>query len=182
MKSSRLTFTAAVFAIVAGHLLCGRAIGWPPGTASASDRIAEAAIPACTKENLSIKAGEGDAAMGGVREIPFIITNTSSSSCTVTGYPSLDLLNKAGAVVKRATRQKSDDPIAPVALEPGKTASFMLNYNAGGAGYMGKPCPTYSRVRISVPGISGSWTLKAGVQTCAKTNFEVSALRTGSPE
>jgi hypothetical protein len=120
--------------------------------------------------------------MGGVRETPFVLTNVSKAPCTLKGYPSLELVNKAGALVKRATKQKSDDPIASVTIEPGKTAWFALNFNAGGAGYMGKPCPTYRQVKITTPGATRPFVLQSEIQTCAKTDFEVSAIVAGAPE
>ena len=90
--------------------------------------------------------------MGGVRRTPFTLTNVSNAQCVLNGYVSLELLNKAGAVVKRAIKQKTDDPIAAAILMPGKTAWFALNFNAGGAGYMGKPCPVYRQMKITTPG------------------------------
>jgi len=119
--------------------------------------------------------------MGGVRRAPFTITNVSKSACVLDGYPLLELLNKAGAVVKRATKEETDERIAPVTIEAGKTAWFALNYNAGGAGYMGKPCPTYARVRITLTA-SARLVLKSDVQSCAKTQFEVTPIRAGTPE
>jgi hypothetical protein len=136
----------------------------------------------CARENLSIKAGETDAAMGGVRQTPFVLTNVSKAACTIEGYPSLGLLNKAGALVKRATKQKSDDPITPATLEPGKTAWFALNFNAGGAGYMGKPCPNYRRMKITIPGAKRPFILRSEIQTCPKTDFKVTAIVAGTPE
>ena len=53
---------------------------------------------------------------------PFVLTNVSKAPCTLEGYASLELLNKAGKLVKRATKQKSDDPVTRATIEPGKTA------------------------------------------------------------
>jgi hypothetical protein len=136
----------------------------------------------CTHENLKVKAGEGNAAMGGVRETPFIFTNVSASPCTLEGYPNLELLNEKGSLVKRATKQKSDETVAAVTIEPGKAAWFNLNYNAGGAGHMGKPCPTYPKVRIIAPGVTQPFMLRAGIQTCARTDFAVTAISSGAPQ
>jgi hypothetical protein len=148
----------------------------PPG------RPTLAILRSCTHENLRVKSGEGDAAMGGVREVPFIFTNVSASPCTLEGYPHLELLNKKGLLVKRATKQKADAPVAAVTIEPHKTAWFNLNYNAGGAGYMGKPCPAYPKVKIIAPGIKQPFVLRADIQTCAGTDFSVTAINSGEPQ
>ncbi|HYW70651.1 MAG TPA: DUF4232 domain-containing protein [Pyrinomonadaceae bacterium] len=142
----------------------------------------QAAGRVCERADLKIKEGETDAAMGGVRRTPFILTNASASACTLKGYVALELLNQAGAVVKRATKQKSDDPITAVNLEPGKTAWFALNHNAGGAGYMGKPCPNYARVRITTPGAKTPFVVRGEIQSCAGTDLEVTPISGGTPE
>jgi hypothetical protein len=139
-------------------------------------------LQACAHQNLKVKAGEGNAAMGGVRETPFIFTNVSASACTLEGYPNLELLNEKGALVKRATRQRSEERVAAVIIEPGKTAWFNLNYNAGGAGHMGKPCPAYPKVKITAPGVTQPFVLRAEIQTCVRTDFSVTAITAGEPQ
>ena len=174
----RLRFSLGMVGLAA---LLGASISL--STASSAHREATPPPPTpCTRESLTIKEGETDAAMGGVRSAPFTLTNVSKAACTLEGYPSLELLSKTGAVVKRATKQKSDNPIAPATLEPGKTAWFALNFNAGGAGYMGKPCPSYKRLRITAPGVTRPFVLNSDIQTCAKTDFEVTPIVAGSPE
>jgi len=135
----------------------------------------------CVREDLRIKEGETDAAMGGVRETPYIFTNVSSSACSLDGYPIVELLNRRGAVVRRASKQKSDEPAATATLAPGKTAEFNLYYNSGGAGHMGKPCPTYPKVRILAPGMTKAFVLRSEIQSCPRTDFQVSSVRSGTP-
>ncbi|HEX3146239.1 MAG TPA: DUF4232 domain-containing protein [Pyrinomonadaceae bacterium] len=147
-----------------------------------SVRQAPANVQPCAREALKIKEGETDAAMGGVRRTPYVLTNISQSPCTLQGYPSLELLNNAGAVIKRATKEKTDEPITAATLEPGKTAWFALNFNAGGAGYMGKPCPTYRQLRITMPGAKRPFVLKTEIQTCARSDFDVTPVVAGTPE
>jgi hypothetical protein len=136
----------------------------------------------CVREDLRIKEGETDAAMGGVRETPYTFTNISSSACTLDGYPALELLNQKGMVVRRATKQKSDEPTAAVILDPGKTAWFNFSYNSGGAGNMGKPCPTYPKLKIVAPGTTPAFVLRSGVQSCPGTELQVSAIQSGAPQ
>src|SRR5947199_2230585 len=99
-------------------------------------------VPQCIRESLSLKEGETDAAMGGVRVTDYVFTNTSSSPCTLNGYPRVELLNRKGRVARRAVNsdQLPNDsekmPPQLVTLEPGKTAWFRIYYNSGGAGHM----------------------------------------------
>jgi len=143
-----------------------------------------AAVPQCLRENLSLKEGETDAAMGGVRVTDYIFTNKSSSACTLNGYPRLELLNRQGRVARRAVskEQLPDDsektPPKLVTLEPGKTGWFRLFYNVGGAGVI-KPCPTY-KLKIVAPGTTRAFIFRS-FQSCPRTDFQVSPVRSGMP-
>jgi hypothetical protein len=151
-------------------------------TSDIANKSAQPRARKCLREDLRIKEGETDAAMGGVRETPYTFTNISSSACTLDGYPALGLLNQKGMVVRRATKQKSDEPTAAVILDPGKAAWFNFNYNSGGAGHMGKPCPTYPKLKIVAPGTTRAFVLRSGVQSCPRTDLQVSAIQSGAPQ
>ena len=181
MRRIRIALMMTAVAAVAGYFIIPGTV-LSEATNPTSSAIVQSNTRSCAGPSLSIKMGESDAAMGGVRSTPFVIKNNSSSPCTLEGYPALELLNQARAVVKRATKQKTDEPLTPVTLEPGKTAWFALNHNAGGAGYMGKPCPTYTHVRISLPSMTRSFILRGDIQTCAKTDFEVTRISASTPE
>jgi hypothetical protein len=142
----------------------------------------------CSSGQLSVKAGDEDAAMGGVRTMTYTFTNTSSSPCTLNGYPVYELLNKAGhpvpgkRAINKAKMMVDTDPVPPkeVTLDAGKTAIFFVYYNNGGAGYLGKPCPTYPKVRITAPGTKKGFVLKADIQTCIRP--QVSSVRPPTTE
>lgn len=182
MKIYRIVFAAIIFAFVGALPGMSNATGLIKVAGLKPPDAAQSSTQPCAREDLKIKEGETDAAMGGVRRTPYVLTNASKAPCTLKGYPALELLNKAGAVVKRATKQKTDDPISTATLEPGKTAWFALNFNAGGAGYMGKPCPTYRQVRITTPGAKRPFVLKTEIQTCGKSDFDVTPILAGAPE
>ena len=111
------------------------------------------------------KAGE-DAAMGGARMAEYAFTNTSNRLCTLKGHPRFEVLNASGRVVRRgrAAEHRAD----LVAIEPGKAATFSVTYNAGGAGRVGRPCPTYPRVRITAPGHRRGLVLREPIQICGE--------------
>ncbi len=179
MKTRTVALAVLAIAAFGGQLISGAA---PLRDADAAVVAPQADPQPCTRAALTIKEGETDAAMGGVRRTPYTLTNVSKSPCVLKGYASLELLNKAGAVVKRATQQKTDDPITAAILEPGKTAWFALNFNAGGAGYMGKPCPVYRQMKVTTPGAQRSFVLKSVIQTCTKSDFSITPITAGAPE
>jgi hypothetical protein len=149
-----------------------------------SPAVTQTGTPPCRRANLSLKEGETDAAMGGVRLTDYIITNKSTAACTLKGYPRVELLNQQKRIARRAVdrEQLIDDsektPPQVVTLEPGKTAWFRLHYNSGGAG-LEKPCPSF-RLQILAPGTTGPFVFRS-FTWCPGTDFEVSPVRAGKP-
>ena len=139
-------------------------------------------VRSCRRENLSVKEGETDAAMGGVRVTPYVFTSISSSACSLSGYPKLELLNGKGRIVRRARRQHSDTTAEAVTIESGKTAWFNLYYNSGGTGHVGRPCPTYPKLRIIAPGITRPFVVRSQITSCARSEFDVSSIHPGMPD
>lgn len=152
--------------------------------------VQNGAAAQCLRQNLSVKEGDTDAAMGGVRLTTYTFTNKSSSPCTLKGYPRVELLSRTGRVARRAVSSKalpgeSEGDAKPpqlVTIEPGKTVWFNIYFNNGGAGHMGKPCTTYPKVRITAPGAGQAFTLRGDIQSCARTDFQVSPVRSGTPQ
>jgi hypothetical protein len=136
----------------------------------------------CYENQLSVRHVSEDAAMGGVRTIDYAFTNTSQSPCTLDGYPRFEVLDRSGRLARngrarRGLTRLGDDAKKgphPVTIEPGKTARFIVYYNAGGAGYMGKPCPVYRKVRITAPGARRGFVLRDELQLCS--SLEVSPV------
>jgi len=141
----------------------------------------------CRDNQLLVLHVSDDAAMGGLRSIEYDFTNNSLSPCTLKGYPNFEVLNKTGRIVRvgRATHGlnmmgdgvKSTPQL--VTIEPGKSARFLVHYNAGGAGRE-KPCPTYGKVRITAPGITRGLVLRESLQLCG--GVEVSPVGLSSAE
>jgi hypothetical protein len=126
--------------------------------------------------------------MGGDRSMDFAFKNTSTSPCTLNGYPRFELLNRSrrparhGRAVNDA-QMLSDDGEAHlpqlVTIMPGKTAWFRFHFREGGAGHVGKPCPTFPIIKITAPGTKRDFILREGIQSCS--GVEVSAIRSGMP-
>ena len=165
----------AILAVVCGHN------GYTQAThafVSANSSAAEQ----CTYTQLSLQHEDEDAAMGGLRDMKFIFTNTSSAPCTLKGYPRFELLNKSGEPAGHAgnglTRMGDDLKQEPqlVTIEPGKTAIFWIDYLARGAGSMSKPCPTYRKFRVTAPAITRAFvqTSDSPIEVCS--GLEVSPV------
>jgi hypothetical protein len=142
-------------------------------------------IGLCRGDDLAVRNVSDDAAMGGEHLGLYAFRNNSSTPCTLKGYPRFQLLNKAGRMMLHGQAINSqqlavDDekyPPQSVTVAAGGEAWFRIHYNSGGAGYMGKPCPTSSQVRIVAPGTTRALMLKDKITSC-KT-VEVSTVRPG---
>lgn len=139
----------------------------------------------CGGDQLSLRQEGEDAAMGGLRSMKFVFTNTSSSPCTMKGYPRFELLTKSGRTARRGravkglTRMGDDSKKPPqtVTIEPGKTAVFWIDYVARGAGATGKPCPTYRKFRIVAPGVRRAFVESGSYPIEVCSGLEVSPVR-----
>lgn len=142
----------------------------------------------CAGTSLSVRHVDDDAAMGGFRSTTYAFTNKSTAPCTLNGYPRVELLNSKGKAGRRATNKEQlaadTEKTQPqlVTIEPGKTAWFLIQYNSGGAGHMGKPCTTYPKIKIIAPGTTRAFLLRDGIQSCRGTEFEVSPVRSAKPQ
>jgi len=131
-------------------------------------------VAPCSGADLSVRHVTDDAAMGGHRRTDYAFKNKSAIACTLKGYPRFELLNKSGGLLPKGRGVNSkqlfgdEAPRTPdlVTIEPGKEATFQVYTNDGGAGYMGKPCPMSSKVKITAPGTTRAFTLKDDIRTC----------------
>src|SRR4051794_13759761 len=107
MKTRTIALAALAIAALGGQLISTAAVPLRDANTSTLIEEPQSDPQPCTRAALTIKEGETDAAMGGVRRTPYTLTNVSKTPCVLNGYVSLELLNKAGVMVKRATKQKT---------------------------------------------------------------------------
>lgn len=117
------------------------------------------ALSRCTGEHLSLKRVADDAGAG-QRAVIFAFTNTSSSPCTLSGYPGFMMLNKVGLPLRGTHISRNGEPAQVVRLEPGGKAWFEITYSACGVGGTGVRCPTSAKVRITAPGTKRAFVLR----------------------
>ena len=180
LKNSALIIFAASVAALAGSLVagCGLAgggitvVGANPGsiaTAIAQTTLTAAsattsANDACRSSSLRLQAFEPTlstphaAALTGNQTITLVFTNASSSACTLRGYPSVDFL-RAGIRGPLSTPDafSASDPVAPVRLASGATASAAITFATNGfangsADVGGSHCEDVTGIRVYPPG------------------------------
>ena len=182
-----LMFTAAASSVAMSQV-APRPI-MPPSAPSTSSPSVPPRLPMLTGQcrggELAVRNVSDDAAMGGEHIGLYAFRNKSSTACTLKGYPRFQLLNKAGGMLQRGQQINSQQlnvdeekhPPQLVTIAAGGEAWFRVHYNNGGAGYMGKPCPASSNVRIVAPGTTRPLLLNDQINPC--NMVEVSTVRPG---
>lgn len=145
------------------------------GSGSSSGTAAQAGLPACATPGLrgSIPA-IGDAASGHTY-YPLDLTNDSSRSCTLYGYPGVSFVSSAagGQIGAAATRdtpgQLGDKAAQTVTLRPGQTAHAVLELLTAGV-YSPSACGLVFAhwLRVYPPGETAPLYLNFTAQTCSK--------------
>lgn len=148
----------------------------------------------CLGEQLSLREVEGESDMGGKRYGNYVFTNTSTKTCTLTGYPKFALLNKSGQILSNVKVEysnnftvtgdtdgnQSSEASKIVTLAPGKSAWFQIFYNDGMAIDHKRPFPVSAKVRVTAPHTERAFLIKSEIQACC--GVEVSAVRSGMPQ
>jgi hypothetical protein len=109
----------------------------------------------CKTSNLSMSTHHGISGEG--QEI-VNLTNTGSSTCTMHGFPGVDLKSDSGSDTVSAARSNSDVPT--ITLAPGEKTDFVLNYefnNSGGTGF------TFTTMIVTPPNETHSKALGTSV-------------------
>jgi hypothetical protein len=140
MKSFRLTAASAAACLAVLAVGCGSAKApgagatHSPGTsttpavsAPATSPAGQVSVPRCHTSQLSPFFTGQNAAMGGQRGMYLILTNHSSTTCYVYGYPGLAFFNDGGSpMATHLTWLKETH--ARVVLRPGRSAQAMLTW------------------------------------------------------
>lgn len=145
----------------------------------------------CADNQLSLRNYGEVVSMGTTRSIDFIFTNTSSSPCTLQGYPRFQFLNKygrpaRGGLAANGVTFQSLYSMPPqlgtmVTIEPGKKAKFVINYHARYDEDREKPCPAYRKARVTAPGMKRVFVQRFrwhAIEVCS--GLEVSPVFAGS--
>jgi hypothetical protein len=179
MRLRSLRFIVVVLTVVGmGCTSSGR------GAATPTNSTALAAAPASSEQQpASCRAGElkldvgPDFGAAGTEHQYFSLTNTASRSCTLNGYPGVTFVASDGRVVADNFERASDPPPSAVAVAPGNTASFQVNYGGGGVGCQREV--SWTTVRVIPPNDTG--VLSAPFKDSACGGYTVHAVQAGPP-
>ncbi|EFL20930.1 putative lipoprotein [Streptomyces himastatinicus ATCC 53653] len=130
----------------------------------------------CSTEQLRLSLGRKDVGAGNVY-MPLVLTNKSTGTCTLTGFPGVSLLDSAGSAIgDPATRRGASR--SAVSLAPGASASAMLHtLNEGTSDTPCRRAP--ARIRAYPPDSFSSMTVPAGSFRVCGGVFEVESVHSG---
>ncbi|WP_328885246.1 DUF4232 domain-containing protein [Streptomyces sp. NBC_00316] len=151
MRKGSLAIGAAV-AAVAVYTVVPAASAMPAHEASST--------PMCATSQLTGSLGGGDAGAGNLYRY-LVLINRSSTTCHLTGFPGVSLLDASGRQIgPAATREHTS--YAPVVLKPGGSASDTIHT----VNRQGTCLPTSSQVRVYPPGNIAALLLAGKIADC----------------
>ncbi|UTO61220.1 DUF4232 domain-containing protein [Streptomyces rapamycinicus NRRL 5491] len=131
----------------------------------------------CSKAQLTLAAGRMDTGAGNVY-LPLVFTNKSATTCTLTGYPGVSLLDSTGAVIGDPATRRGPTR-SPVSLPPGGSASSSLH--TLNEGMNDTPCRrTAARIRVYPPDSFDAMNVSARSFRVCGGVFEVETTRSGT--
>lgn len=132
-----------------------------PGSSYSATPASGTGLASCDTSHVSISAiGSGGAA--GTLDIVFGLTNIGTTSCTMDGYPTVQMETASGSnLATHPTNGGEGQTTEPtlVQIAPHHTAFFEIFY-ADGTGYGNATCPTSAQLAITIPGGHTHLTLK----------------------
>ncbi|QKV91090.1 DUF4232 domain-containing protein [Streptomyces sp. NA02950] len=154
----------------------------PSGPRSAADSASAAASAApavrrvCSTEQLKLSVGRKDVGAGNVY-LPLAFTNTSTTACTLTGFPGVSLLDADGALIgDPATRRGPSH--STVSLPPRGSASAVLH--TLNEGVTDTPCwKSAASIRAYPPDSFRAMKVAAHSFRVCGGVFDVEAVRSG---
>lgn len=154
-----------------------------PSTA-ATTATTPAGPPACVSSDLQASLGQGSGAAGTFYQL-IVLTNTSSSACTLYGYPGVSFVTGQGGSVMGAPATRNpliSDSL--ITLQPGAAASALVGVTDTGALPQAACQPGSANwLQIYPPGALGSLFVQYSAQVCTKPGAKfmtVTAMHAGT--
>lgn len=152
-------------------------------TTSAASTTTGAALATCLATQLSLQPHQGGGAAGTI-SLTVSMTNTSSTTCTLEGYPGMQLLSAQGTPIPTTVVRgglagdlsaEGAKPPSLVTLSPGQVATFALQYEDVPVGNE-TTCPTSAKAEITPPNDTAPAVVALVVSPCNGGTVHVSPV------
>jgi len=146
----------------------------PPTTTTTLPPVTTTTAPAvttCTSAQLQVHSLGPQAALGHIGLV-IAFTNASATTCTLSGYPGVALLNSSGSQVAQAVRTpsgylgglQSGQPIPVVTIAAGASASALVEGTDDSAS--GGSCTIYPEILVTPPNLRQAVPLTSSLPGC----------------
>ncbi len=149
--------------------------------ATSSSAPPSGAAPACATAVLTGSLGFGGAAAG-TTFYPIVFTNTSSSACTLYGYPGVSFVTASGSQVGTPATENPVYPRQLVTLAPGATAHANLGIGTA-QNYPSSTCSpvAVSTLKVYPPGQTSALFIPVTATACANPSVQILSVQTVQP-
>jgi len=154
------------------------------GASSTSAATTPAGPPGCLASALQAQLGVSQGTAGTIYQV-VVLTNTSTATCTLYGFPGVSFVTGVGGLqVGAPATRVSGVPVSLVTLAAGGKANLLLAVHDAGA-YSPAEChmTTVHWLRVYPPGDYGALYLQYNTPACAKASksiMTVTPVRAGA--
>ena len=139
---------------------------------------------ACATDQLVPTVAGGDGAAGTI-ESTVALRNTSTHSCVLAGYPSLQMVDASGADLTTTTvaggrYPMTSQPQTMVTVAPGASASFNIVFSDVPSGNETTLPDVGGSLKITTPATFDPWTVHASLTPCDAGTLVVSPFLAGA--
>jgi hypothetical protein len=129
----------------------------------------------CARSQLGVRSNGIEGTAGTIHGA-WVFTNLSARTCTLYGYPDMQLYGRAGRPLPTTVKRSLPPGPTHVTLAHGESATFLSSYSdvPSGTGQ----CPTSAVVGITAPHDDAALFIPAELQACGGV-VKVSAVRAG---
>jgi hypothetical protein len=152
-----------------------------PATPTPATAPAPAGPPGCATAALTASIGAGSGAAGS-SYFPIRLTNASSSTCSLYGYPGVSFVTAGGAQVGAAAAEDSTYPRQLITLAPGVAAHAEMRI-VNAQGYPPTTCHpvTVHRLKIFPPGQTSALYVTLTATACSNPSVQILGVQTVQP-
>jgi hypothetical protein len=154
----------------------------PSASAPAASGTGASAVAACTTTDLKVSTGNGGGGAAGSYYSFIDFTNTSTTSCTLYGYPGVSLTAASGAQIGAAATRSTTTAAKLVTLAPGATANAELRMTDPTVYSTGQCQPaTSAYLKIYPPNQTQPVQISSKGTTCANSSIKMLSIGVVTP-
>ncbi|MFF0309455.1 DUF4232 domain-containing protein [Streptosporangium sp. NPDC004379] len=131
----------------------------------------------CRTGALSARVGRVDAGAG-QRYAPLVLTNRSSGTCRVYGFPGLVMIDRGGDALRTRPRRENVRPQG-VTLRPGASAHFRMHWTEVPSGRE-TTCPAAARLMVIPPDETAYLTIPFTARVCGDGRIDLTPAAPGA--